>query len=401
MKTYDIAILGGGIVGLSTAYTLSKHYPNLSTVVIEKENTLGFHQSSRNSGVVHSGIYYKPGSLKAENCIKGKKLLLEFCDKHSISYKTCGKIIVASFNSETENLQKLYERGLSHGIDCKLVGPEELREIEPYLKGISGIHIPSVAIIKFADVVNKLSSLILESGKEIKLQSKIFGIKTDGPGHIILTSGGEVRAKYLVNTAGLFCDEIARMGMKDVPLKIIPFRGEYYELKESAKKYCNALIYPVPNPDYPFLGVHVTRMIDGKVECGPNAVLAMAREGYKWSDFNLKDLLGTFTYPGFLKFAVKNLPTGIYEVMRSLNKSMFLKSVQNLIPSIQDEDLTPGSAGIRAQAITATGKIVDDFFILEGEQQLHVLNAPSPAATSCLSVGESIVDRIVKSNSVN
>ncbi len=395
MTAYDVAIIGGGIVGLSTAFKLSEMYPALKSVVIEKESAPGSHQSSRNSGVLHSGVYYKPGSLKAENCIRGKKLLHEFCDKHSIQYKVCGKLIVASRPSERGELEKLYKRGLDHGIQCRLIESESgLRDIEPYLKGCAGIHVASTSVIKFSDVVNKLSELLCASGKDIRLNSKVERIKAGEKEHLIYTSSGEITAKVLVNTAGLFSDKIAQMGLDSVPLRIIPFRGEYYELKEHAKKYCNALIYPVPNPEYPFLGVHITRMIDGNVECGPNAVLALAREGYSWKHFSSKELAETLLYPGFVKLAFKHGGTGIYEVLRSLNKRMFLSSVQNLIPDIREEDITPGGSGVRAQAVSSDGKLVDDFYFVEKKNQLHVLNAPSPAATSCLSIGESIVTKL-------
>lgn len=393
MNNFDIAIIGGGIVGLTTAYTLSKKYPDKSFVVIEKENTLGAHQSSRNSGVIHSGIYYKPGSLKAQNCTKGKQLLYDFCHEHSINYKVCGKVIVASSESELPNLTKLHERSLANGVECRSLKAEEIKEVEPYLIGVAGIHIPSVAVIKFKHVVNKIEELLRKEGRDIRLNSEVKNIKEADSVHVIETASGEIKAKYIINTAGLYCDRIAKMATGKSPVQIIPFRGEYYELKEEARKYCRALIYPVPDPNYPFLGVHVTRMVDDKVECGPNAVLAMAREGYKWNNLNLADLAETFTHTGFLKFAAKNLMTGIYEMRRSFSKALFLKSIQTLIPDIQSSDIAPGEAGVRAQAIAADGKLLDDFFIYNGKNQMHVLNAPSPAATSSFSIAETLLDK--------
>jgi (S)-2-hydroxyglutarate dehydrogenase len=393
---YDFAIIGGGIVGLSTGKALLKRYPNCKIAVFEKEARWAEHQTGHNSGVIHSGVYYKPGSLKAKFARDGSQSIMAFCDEHGIEYERCGKIIVATEQEELPMLENLYARGLENQIDVKKMGSEELHEHEPHIRGLAGIHVPSTGIVNFVDVALKFASILMENGSDMYLNTKVVNF-TEGKDSIeIETSQGIFHTNILINCAGLFSDRIAKMSNMKVDMAIVPFRGEYYELTAEKRHVVKNLIYPVPNPDFPFIGVHFTRMLPhGNIHCGPNAVLAFKREGYRKTDINIKDLAETVTYAAFWKLAVPNMKEGIKEIIRSINKTSFLKSLQRLIPEIEKDDLVPSPAGVRAQAIGNDGKLIDDFVILSTARSIHVCNAPSPAATASIEIGEMIVKRVV------
>ena len=390
----DIAIIGGGIVGLATAYQLLRREPRPRVVVLEKESALAQHQTGRNSGVIHSGIYYKPGSLKAENCRKGKAALEAFCDAEGIPYETCGKVIVATAPEELPALQTLFDRGRANGVDCALIGPERLREIEPHARGVRAVHVPETGIVDYGVVAERLADRIRERGGEIWTDAEVRDLVPAAGKTLLATAAGEVAARSVVNCAGLHSDRVARMSGGGADVQIVPFRGEYFELTPEARSLCRGLIYPVPDPSFPFLGVHFTRMIGGGVECGPNAVLAFAREGYEKTDLDLRDLAETLTYPGFLKLAATYWRTGLGEMWRSYSKQAFVRALQKLVPDIRAEHLEPAPAGVRAQAVTAEGRLHDDFIIEEAGAIVHVCNAPSPAATSALNIGRTIADRL-------
>jgi L-2-hydroxyglutarate oxidase LhgO len=400
MRQTDILIIGGGIVGLATAYALCQEYPDKRITLLEKENRLAFHQSGRNSGVLHSGIYYKPGSLKARNCRTGKALMEAFCAREGIPLEQCGKVIVATHEGELATLQLLFERGQANGVQCEFIGRERLLEIEPHVKGIKAIHVPEAGITDYGAVVRRLAELVQEKGNEIVLGAKVVGIKTRGDGVTVLadlravTSQQEYQAQYLINCAGLHSDRLTRLAGSIPPAQIVPFRGEYFELKPEAEYLCKGLIYPVPDPKFPFLGVHFTRMIQGGVECGPNAVLAFAREGYHLTDVNLPDLWETVRYTGFRKLAAKHWRMGLGEMWRSASKKAFVKALQQLVPAIREEHLVKAPAGIRAQVVLPDGGMMDDFAFVENGRVVNVVNAPSPAATSSLSIGKIIVGKL-------
>ncbi|MFN2182168.1 MAG: L-2-hydroxyglutarate oxidase [Candidatus Promineifilaceae bacterium] len=394
MSKTNIIIIGGGIVGLATAHNLSARYPELSITILEKENKVAAHQSGHNSGVLHSGIYYKPGSLKALNCRKGKALMEQFCEIHDIPYNICGKVIVATSEEERPVLHDIYERGRANGVVCEIIDRDQLMELEQHTAGIEAIHVPESGIVDYVEVCRKLAALITEAGNEIKLGAEVTSI-SEGPDEIAVeTTAGDYQADYLINCAGLYSDRVTKMTGMDAPAQIIPFRGEYYELKPQAEYLCHSLIYPVPDPKFPFLGVHFTLMIDGRVECGPNAVLAFAREGYALTDFNAADLLETLRYPGFQKLAGRFWRTGMGEMWRSASKRAFVSALQKLVPEIREEHLVKAPAGIRAQALLPDGSMMDDFAYQESERIVNVINAPSPAATSSLAIGENVVDQL-------
>ena len=394
MSKTNIIIIGGGIVGLATAHNLSARYPELSITILEKENKVAAHQSGHNSGVLHSGIYYKPGSLKALNCRKGKALMEQFCEIHDIPYNICGKVIVATSEEERPVLHDIYERGRANGVVCEIIDRDQLMELEQHTAGIEAIHVPESGIVDYVEVCRKLAALITEAGNEIKLGAEVTSI-SEGPDEIAVeTTAGDYQADYLINCAGLYSDRVTKMTGMDAPAQIIPFRGEYYELKPQAEYLCHSLIYPVPDPKFPFLGVHFTLMIDGRVECGPNAVLAFAREGYALTDFNAADLLETLRYPGFQKLAGRFWQTGMGEMWRSASKRAFVSALQKLVPEIREEHLVKAPAGIRAQALLPDGSMMDDFAYQESERIVNVINAPSPAATSSLAIGENVVDQL-------
>ncbi|MEK9773232.1 MAG: L-2-hydroxyglutarate oxidase [Opitutae bacterium] len=388
----DFCVIGGGIVGLATAYRLNQKFPGQSILVVEKEKCLAEHQTGRNSGVLHSGIYYKPGSLKARNCRQGKLAMEIFCREHGIDFELCGKVIVATNIEEMDRLRAIFDRGQANGVNCELISRERLREIEPYAAGVGAIHVPECGIVNYRQVCEKLAGLLTEnSHHQILKGEKVIQIERSKNELVIQTSHHSIRCQHLINCAGLHSDRVTKMGGQPSSAKIIPFKGEYFFLSKNAEKFCNHLIYPAPDPKFPFLGVHFTRMIEGGVECGPNAVLAFGREAYgKW-DFNPQDFLESITYPGFQIMAMKHWKMGWGEMWRSWSKHAFVKALQKLVPAIQSEHLSPAPAGIRAQAVGPKGSLVDDFLIQKNERIINVCNAPSPAATASLNIAEEIV----------
>ncbi len=395
--TYDIVIVGGGIVGLATAFKTLEKNPNLKLALLEKEGELCKHQTGNNSGVIHSGLYYKPGSLKATNCINGYNMLLDFCQKEDIPYELCGKVVVATEDFQKPLLDNLYNRGLENGLSkITKISQDELKEIEPHVKSVSAIKVPYTGIIDYVAVAKKYASKIEELGGEIYLNTKVDKLKEEGEYSFITTSQKDFKTKLIINCGGLYSDKLAKQTSDEVDLKIIPFRGEYFKLVPEKEYLVKHLIYPVPDPNFPFLGVHFTRMINGGIEAGPNAVLAFKREGYKKSDINFGELLETLFWPGFQKVAFKYWKTGLGEMYRSFSKAAFTKALQKLIPEIEEKDLVDGGAGVRAQACDRTGGLLDDFSIIESNHAINVCNAPSPAATSSLSIGNTVSDLIIK-----
>jgi len=394
MQQADVAIVGGGIVGLATAYNLMQRFPDRKVVVLEKEAQLAHHQTGHNSGVLHSGIYYKPGSLKATNCRAGKKAIEKFCDEQNIPYKLCGKVIVAVDETEVERMHNVYERGQANGVDCRLISKEELKEYEPHVAGVAAIHVAETGIVDYKQCCDRMGELITEAGNQIKTSARVTDMRREGSNTTVISSAGEFEVKLVVNCAGLHCDRVTKMAGEKPSAKIVPFRGEYFELHKEAEHLCKTLIYPVPDPKFPFLGVHFTSMIHGGVECGPNAVLAFGREAYGKFQVNFPDLFESLTYPGFIKMAAKHWRMGLGEMWRSYSKAAFVRALQRLMPEIKAEHLKACPSGIRAQAVTHDGGLVDDFIIDESEGVVNVNNAPSPAATSSLNIGKLIVDKL-------
>ena len=392
----NVLVLGGGIVGLATAYNLTQRFPLLRVQVLEKEADLGEHQTGHNSGVLHSGIYYKPGSLKAVNCRTGKRAMEEFCAEHGVPHEICGKVIVAVNDAELPALARIFERGQQNGVACEMIGPERLKELEPHTAGVRAIHVPEAGIVNFREVTRKLAELVRHRSGEIHTSARVVGLKEDGQQVAVQTTAGDFTADFAVSCCGLFSDRVARLAGQRVLAQIVPFRGEYFELAPGAQHLCRNLIYPVPDPSFPFLGVHFTRMIQGGVECGPNAVLAFAREGYRKTDVNLADLWETLAFPGFRRLAWKYWRVGAGEMWRSWSKAAFVRALAHLIPEIRGEHLVPARAGVRAMSIAADGAMVDDFVIHPAGRVIHVLNAPSPAATSSLNIGRLVVDRLAE-----
>lgn len=381
-------------MGLSTAMILGNRCPEARLLVLEKESACAQHQTGRNSGVIHSGIYYKPGSFKARFAREGRLSMVEFCREHGVAHEVCGKVIVATEEAELPLLENLYRRGLENQLHVRKIASEEVKEIEPHVRCLAGIHVPTTGIVSYKEVCRKYEELIQARGGEVKLGTRVERIVENNGQKVLETTRGDFATRFLINCGGLHSDRVARLGGADPGARIVPFRGEYYELTPKKRCLVKTLIYPVPNPDFPFLGVHFTRMIDGSVHAGPNAVLAFKREGYHKTDFNLRDFAETMTYAGFWKLAARHLGEGLGEIHRSLSKAAFVRSLQRLIPEVQANDLVPCHAGVRAQALADDGKLVDDFLIVRGRDSLHVCNAPSPAATASLEIGKAIVAQL-------
>ncbi|MCY3544748.1 MAG: L-2-hydroxyglutarate oxidase [Chloroflexota bacterium] len=395
-NSYDIAVIGAGIIGLATAMRLAEEYPRYKIVVLEKDGEVAQHQTGHNSGVIHAGIYYAPGSQKANFCSTGGRLLRQFCDERGIEYEMCGKVIVAITDEEVPRLQDLFERGTANGAEgLEMIGPERLAELEPYSAGVQAIFSPNTGIIDFKKVSQAYAIEFGENGGDLMLNTAVHGITRRDGQMYLETSRGDITARHIINCAGLQADKVARMTGAEPGLRIIPFRGEYFSIKPERQYLVRSLIYPVPDPSLPFLGVHFTKRITGGVEAGPNAVLAFAREGYTKTSFNLGEAFETLTYPGFWKMSLTHWKSGIDEQHRSLRKSLFLTSLQTLVPSIEMDDLSEPGAGVRAQAVDSNGNLLQDFAISETENAIHVLSAPSPGATSSLTISRYIVDMAV------
>lgn len=396
MQAADVVVVGGGIVGLATAWQTLRQRPDTRLLLLEKEEGLGRHQTSHNSGVLHTGVYYTPGSLKARNCVAGRRAMVEFCREHGVAFEVCGKVIVATHEAELPRLDRLHERATANGVRCVMIGPERLAEIEPHAAGLQALHVPEAGIADFPAVAHKLADLIRSAGGEVHTGVRVTRIREDAGQIAVETTKGGFAGKKLVSCAGLHADRVTRLSGRKSPAKIVPFRGEYYEFVADAPRLCHNLIYPVPDPSFPFLGVHLTRTIEGPIHVGPNAVLALAREGYTRSTVRPRDLLESLTYPGFLRLAFKYWRTGAGEMRRSASKSAFVRALQRLVPEVRGEHLAPAPAGVRAQAVRPDGNIVDDFLIVETDRMLHVLNAPSPAATASLSIGAAVAEKLIQ-----
>jgi (S)-2-hydroxyglutarate dehydrogenase len=392
-QTFDVAIVGAGIVGLAAAMKLVVHRPQLRVVVVEKEAGPARHQTGHNSGVIHSGIYYQPGSLKARTCLDGARQLLEFCREQEIPFELCGKVVVATEPDEIPRLQELHRRGMANGVSgLRLLNPEQLRDIEPHAVGIQALHVANTGIIDFSRVAQTYAHIFEERGGTLLLNHQVRSLKCASSGIRLDTSRGMLATKALINCGGLYADRLARMAGLRPPCRIVPFRGEYYALKTARRHLVRHLIYPVPDPRFPFLGVHFTRMLDGRREAGPNAVLAWAREGYRKTSLHLGELAETLTFPGFWRLVGRYWRPGAQEMLRSYSKTRFLRALQRLLPEVAADDLEPGGSGVRAQALDTEGRLLDDFAILKAPRSVHVLNAPSPAATSSLAVADHILE---------
>lgn len=394
----DVIIIGGGIVGLATAVRLKEAQPGWRIILLEKENELAHHQTGNNSGVIHSGIYYKPGSLKALNCRTGYRMMLDFCEKESIPHELCGKLIIATQPEELPRLEVLHERGIANGLTGLIkISADQIQAYEPQAKGIAALWVPQTGIVDFKVVARRYAEIFeRRQGGEICLQQKVVAIRKKASHIEVATESKTYEGRMLVNAAGLYSDRVATMAGVTHDVRIIPFRGEYYNVVKEKYGLVRNLIYPVPDPAFPFLGVHFTRRIGGGIEAGPNAVFALKREGYKKTDFSLSETIQSLTWPGFIKVMMKYTRAGLGEYYRSFSKNAFTKALQRLLPAIQKDDLEPGGAGVRAQACTRAGLLIDDFIILQEERMVHVLNAPSPAATSSLSIGKSISERVLQ-----
>ena len=389
---HDIVIVGGGIIGLAVALEITRRFPRLRLLLLEKEDGVGRHQSGHNSGVIHSGVYYKPGSLKARLCVEGARAMVEFCRAHNLPHQICGKVIVATEEEELPRLEELRRRGEANGITgLRLIGADELREIEPHARGVRALVVPSTGITDYALVCERYADLVGKQGGTIRTSTKVIGLRNFPTEVAIEITSGSFSANYMINCAGLFSDRISRMAGGNSEVIIVPFRGEYYDLIPERASLVRALIYPVPDPQFPFLGVHFTRRINGTVDAGPNAVLAFRREGYRRSDFDFYDLATSLAFPGFWRMAAKHWRSGLGEFRRSFSKSAFVRALQRLLPELRAEDLIPGGSGVRAQALKRDGALVDDFQFAPAGRALHVLNVPSPAATASLVIGREIV----------
>lgn len=394
---HDVAIVGGGIVGLATALALSRRAPGLKLVILEKEPAVGTHQTGRNSGVLHAGLYYRPGSLKARLCVEGKRRMEAFCQEHGVPYERCGKVVVATEERELPVLQQLFERGSANGVPgLELIGPGRLRELEPEAAGLAALYSPGTGIVDFRQVAAAMARLLAVRGVQVLTGARVLGVRRSDREAQVETTAGAVACRLLVNCAGLYSDVVARLAGDDPGVRIVPFRGEYYLLRPERRGLVRNLIYPVPDPALPFLGVHFTRMVSGEVEAGPNAVLALAREGYSWGRLNARELWGTLRYAGFRAVARRYWRTGLYEMWRSLSQRAFVASLRRLVPAVTTQDVVRGGAGVRAQAVAPDGRLLDDFHIVEAPRAVHVLNAPSPAATSSLAIGDYVADIVAR-----
>lgn len=403
MNTYDLTIVGGGIIGLATALEIAQSYPRVRLLVLEKEGELAAHQTGHNSGVIHSGIYYRPGSTKAQTCVAGRKALIRFCEQNGIPYELCGKVVVATREDELPRLEELQRRGTLNGVEgLEMIGPERLKEIEPHARGLKALRVPAAGIVDFREVARAFAAKVAALGGEILTSREVKNIGHRGGMLRIETSAGEFGAKYLVNCAGLFSDVFPRtMGDAErAAPRIIPFRGEYYRIVPERAFLVHALIYPVPDPELPFLGVHFGRTIHGEVRIGPNAILALAREGYRRSDIDLSHLLALVSYRGFWRLALRHWKTGLKEILRSASKGIFLRDARRLVPELRARDLVPGGSGVRAQAVSPSGALIDDFVITQTGNTIHVLNAPSPGATASLAIGKRIAGIAAKAFSL-
>ncbi len=395
---YDITIIGGGIVGLATALRIKEQKPSLKVLLLEKENEVARHQTGHNSGVIHSGLYYKPGSLKATNCIRGYQMLIDFCEKEGVAYDLCGKIVVATTEEQRPLLRNLFERGNQNGlVNNRMISEGEMKEIEPHVKGLEGIWVPYTGIIDYKTVCEKYAEKFRSFDGEVVFGEKVTNVKNRNTHSEVITATGKVfETKLVVNCAGLYSDKVAQLTQpENINVRIIPFRGEYYKIRPEKHYLVKNLIYPVPDPNFPFLGVHFTRMIEGGIEAGPNAVFAFKREGYGKLDINVSEMLESLSWPGFQKVAMKYWRTGLGEYYRSFSKAAFTKALQGLIPEIQSDDLIPGGSGVRAQACDYDGGLLDDFSIIENKTAINVCNAPSPAATSSLSIGQTVSEKVL------
>jgi L-2-hydroxyglutarate oxidase len=392
--TFDYAIIGGGIVGLASAMALKRRFPSAEIVLLEKEDRCALHQTGRNSGVIHSGIYYEPGSFKARFAKAGADSMVRFCEQYEIPHEVCGKVIVATRKEELPVLDRLYKRGIENGLPVERVLPEAVREMEPHVQSVGGIKVPTTGITDYGRVADTMARLFVDGGGEIRMGSEVRAFARSGSKVILETASGKIEARFVINCAGLHSDRVARKAGAHPEARIVPFRGEYFELVPERRHLVKSLIYPVPNPDFPFLGVHFTRMIDGSVHAGPNAVLAFKREGYSKADFNFRDVWETVSFGGFWRLAARHFGEGTKEIHRSLSKAAFVRSLQRLIPEVKAADLVPCKAGVRAQALRQGGALVDDFLFKSDPGFLHVCNAPSPAATASLEIGRSVAEQV-------
>jgi (S)-2-hydroxyglutarate dehydrogenase len=395
MQRSDLIIIGGGIVGLATAYRFLERFPGKSVAVLEKESEVAKHQTGRNSGVLHSGVYYRPGSLRALNCRLGKEAMEEFCQREGLPYDRCGKVIVATEERLLPMIDKTLANGTANGVRCERIGPERLREIEPHCAGIAAIHVPDAGVTDYAMVARRLAEIITAKGSRVVTSARVTAIRRDANQAVVETVAGQFAAEQVVNCAGLYSDRVTRLTGVKPSAMILPFRGEFYTLKPEACRLVRALIYPIGDPNFPFLGVHFTKIVHGGFECGPNAVLAFAREGYRKTNINLRDIAEWATYIGSWRMAVKHWRMGCEEMWRSFSRPAFVRALQRLIPEIKDSELDWAPAGVRAQAVSKEGAIVDDWIIDETDRVINVENAPSPAATAALNVGRLVVDRLV------
>jgi len=400
MKTppYDVVVIGGGIIGLATAMELLGRFPAMRLVVLEKEPQLAAHQTGHNSGVIHSGLYYRPGSLKAKTCVAGARLMKQFCEAHRIPHAICGKVVVATQPSELPTLEMLYQRGLANGVPgLSLIGPERLKELEPHARGIRALHVASAGIVDYRAVAHAMAAVIQARGGDVRTSARVIRLARREGRWVVQMRGGDIQASYLVACGGLHADRIAGMAGGPRDVRIVPFRGEYYELTSARRELVRAMIYPVPDPAMPFLGVHFTRDLDGGVHAGPNAVLALKREGYRKTDVSLTDLLGFASFPGFWKMARRHWSAGLGELWRSTSKRAFVRALQRLVPAIRAEDLVPAESGVRAQAVDAGGALLDDFNVVQVQDAIHVRNVPSPAATASICIGQTIAEMAASS----